>query len=482
MGWLENVENVGKFLNLTRSVFLRSISLAGVLLIVVMIGNLSAKTNLFQELWQLLVVLLLTMIALFIQHIRPIAYLPYLLAVWSVYPELRRLLDWSFNSYSDTPIMALAPFLVSLTMLIPIIKGYKKLSRVSIGVLATAMFVFAYGLIIGLPQYGAMASGFDFINYLSPLLIVPYVNVSAFHPSARDLWLKSFTSIAVLVGIYGIIQYFAVPPWDEFWMLQSEMQSIGHPKPMEVRVFATLNSPGPAGVYFSFALAVMVMNKKWRSFGVLGLLIVVFALLLTLVRSSWIGLAAMIIAYFMQAKSQNKMKLVVMLAALVIFFQFVLPSLPGSSSITSRFESFGNLSEDTSYQERLAFSTHIAQYISANPLGNGLGSTGLSAKLNNNALQDFDNGYLNVFYTFGLPGGLLFIGLLLFLLVHTIKGRNEHREYHHLAFATMVAVMFLFLSSNMMSGVGGACIWFLVSIVFMEHKEKVNHENLLHHP
>lgn len=479
---MENVENVNKFIDLTRTVFLKCAGLAGILFLVALIGNISAKTYLFQELWQLSVVLLLTMGALFIQQVKPVAYLPYMLAVWSVYPEIRRLLDWSFNSYSDTPIMALAPFLVSLTMLIPIIKGYKRLSRVSIAVLATAMFVFVYGLIIGLPQYGAMAAGFDFINYLSPMLIVPYINVSTFHHSARDVWLKSFTSIAVVVGIYGIIQYFAIPPWDKFWMIQSNMQSIGHPKPMEVRVFSTLNSPGPAGVYFSFALAVMVMNKKWRAFGVPGLLIVVFALLLTLVRSSWIGLVAMIIAYFMQAKSQNKMKLVTMLAALVIFFQFVLPSLPGSDSITSRFESFGNLSEDTSYQERLAFSTHISQYISANPLGNGLGSTGLSAKLNKNALQDFDNGYLNVFYTFGLPGGLFFIGLLLFLLVYTLKASNEHKEYRHLAFGTMVAVMFLFLSSNMMSGVGGACIWFLVSMVFMEHKEKVDHENLLRYP
>jgi putative inorganic carbon (HCO3(-)) transporter len=481
MGWLENVENVDKWIGLTKTAFLKSIGIGGVLLLAAVIGNTTAKTYLFQDLWQLSVVIILMMGALFIHHVKPIAYLPYMLVVWSVYPELRRLLDWSYGTYSDTPVMTLAPFLVSLTMLIPIIKGFRKLSRSSRAVLATALFIFVYGLIIGIPRFGGVAAGFEFINYISPLLVVPYVNASDFKSSARDIWLKSFSGIAVIVGIYGILQYFLIPPWDAFWMNEAGMTSIGHSEPMMVRVFSTLNSPGPAGVYFSFALAVMVMNKKWRAFGVVGILIVVFALLLTLVRSSWIGLAAMIIAYFMQAKSKNKMKLVAMLAGLVLFYQFVLPNLPGSESIATRFESFGNLSEDTSYQERLAFSTQITSYISANPIGNGLGSTGLSAKLNNTALQDFDNGYLNIFYTFGLPGGLLFIGLLLFLLVYTFNNDSGYREYNHLAFATMVAVMFLLLSSNILPGVGGVCIWFLIAMIFLEPREKVNHENLLRH-
>lgn len=471
---MENVENIDRLIDSTRSAILKSFSIGGVLLLAAVIGNTTAKTYLFQDLWQLSVVFLLTMGAVFIHHVRPIAYLPYMLAVWSVYPELRRLLDWSYGSYSDIPIMTLAPFLVSLTMLIPIIKGFRNLSKSSRGVLVTALFIFVYGLAIGMPRFGGVASGFDFINYISPLLVVPYVNASDFKSSARDIWLRSFSCIAVLVGIYGIIQYFFIPPWDAFWMISAEMTSIGHPEPMMVRVFSTLNSPGPAGVYLSFALAVMVMNKKWRAFGFAGILIVAFALLLTLVRSSWIGLAAMIIAYFMQAKSQNKMKLIAMLGGLVLFVQFVLPSLPGSDSITTRFQSFGNLNEDTSYQERLAFSTQITSYISANPMGNGLGSTGLSAKLNNTALQDFDNGFLNIFYTFGLPGGLFFIGLLLFLLGYTFKSSKENTEYQHLAFGTMVAVMFLLLSSNILSGTGGVCIWFLVSMTFVEPGEKVN--------
>ncbi|WP_336788248.1 O-antigen ligase family protein [Paenibacillus sp. MMO-177] len=477
------MENVDKFIGLTKTVLQRMVSAVGALLVIALIGILSAKTSLFQDLWQLSVVLLLTLVALFIQQVKPVVYLPYMLAVWSVYPELRRLLDWSYNSYSDTPIMALAPILVSLTMLIPIVKNFRKLTRVARGVLLTAIFVFLYGLTIGLPRFGGVAVGFDFINYLAPLLVIPYVNVGHFKSSDRDIWLRSLSSIAVIVAIYGIIQYFFIPPWDAFWMLNSEMTSIGHPEPMMVRVFSTLNSPGPAGVFFSFTLAVMVMNKKWRVLGFAGILIVAFTLLITLVRSSWIGLAAMIIVYFMQAKSQNKMKLMAVLVVLLMFYQFVLPSLPGSDAITTRFQTFGNLSEDTSYKERLAFSTQISSSITSNPLGNGLGSTGLTAKFNSQkALQDFDNGYLNIFYTFGLPGGLFLIGLLLFLLAFAFKGKKGRPEYYHLAFGTMVAVMVLLLSSNILSGVGGVCIWFLVAMIFMDPEEKVNHENLLRHP
>ncbi|NIK26281.1 O-antigen ligase family protein [Paenibacillus lupini] len=472
-----------KLIDTAKVALLKTTGTIGMMLIILFIGVTTTKVAMMQDLWQLSVVLGLTMAAVFLQWANSIAYVPYTIAVWAFYPEIRRLLDWSFGTYSDTPILSLAPLLVSLTMLIPIMKNYKKLSRTVTRIMLIASLVFGYGYLLGVLQFGSFAATYDLINYLSPLLLIAYVNTCNFKNEVRDYWLKSFTFITVLVAVYGIYQYFLIPPWDQFWMIHSEMTSIGQPEPLKVRVFSTLNSPGPTGAFLAYALSVMIMNKKWRAFGFVGLILVAFALMLTLVRSSWIGLVAMLLVYFMQAKSQSKIKLVAVLAVLVMFYQFVLPSLPGADAITTRVQSFGNLSEDNSYNDRLAFTSSIMVVIMSNPIGNGLGSTGLSAKLNTSALQTFDNGYLNVFYTFGIPGGLLFLGLLGYLVVLSLRSTLYYREYSHLAFATMAAALFLLFGANTFPGVGGVNIWFLLSFIFFPLKEEdAGHEHVLRYP
>ncbi|WP_164775345.1 MULTISPECIES: O-antigen ligase family protein [Paenibacillus] len=475
------MENVVKLLDTTRNILLKGISIIAVLLMVLIIGYLAAVHDYYAGLWQLSIVMALTLIGWFIQQVKPVLYLPYLLAVWAIYPELRRLLDWSFGAYSETPILSTAPLFVSLVMLIPIVKNFRKLSKTVLRIETIALSVLLYGFLIGIIQYGGIAASFDLINYATPLLIIAYVNVSPFQSQTRDWLLKGFAYIAVLVALYGIYQYFLIPPWDKFWMIHSEMLSIGKPEPLKVRVFSTLNSPGPAGVFFGFALAVMTMNKKWRALGLIGMVIVAFGFLLTLVRSSWIALAAMILVYFLQAKSTHKFKLLTILVVLFLCYQFILPGLPGAETITNRFDTFGNLNEDVSYNDRLAFSTFILDSISVNPMGNGLGSTGLSAKLNENAMQVFDNGFLNIFYTFGLPGGLAFLGFLIYLSILALKREKQSSQYYHLAFASMAGAAVLLMSNNFLPGSGGACLWFLVSMIFLRG-EKEKYENLLRHP
>lgn len=100
-----------------------------------------------------------------------------------------------------------------------------------------------YGALIGLAKNG-MGSVYDLANYIVPLLLLPYFAVTKFKPKDIDRLLTAFANIAVLVAIYGIVQYLTVPPWDVFWMKHADMMSIGNPYPLEIRVFSTLNSPG----------------------------------------------------------------------------------------------------------------------------------------------------------------------------------------------------------------------------------------------
>ncbi|MFF2481805.1 O-antigen ligase family protein [Paenibacillus sp. NPDC058071] len=466
---MEIMESVVRFIAVAKPIFNRMAVAVGVTIGILLIGWLSANHGLRIELWQFSIVLLLSAVAFLLQHVRSVALLPYVMAVWAVGPEIRRLLDWSFHVYSETPILSLAPYFVSLPLLIPVVSGFKSMNPVLRRIVILFALLMGYGLVLGIVQFGAVAAVYDFISYLCPVFILAYVHTAQFGREVHDRWLKSFSRLAVIVALYGIVQYLYLPEWDRFWMHHSGMMSIGQPEPLKVRVFSTLNSPGPAGVFFAFALGVMVMNKRWRALGLAGMLIVAFALLITLVRSAWVALVVMLIVYFVSSRA-GKAKLSAMLAVLLLAYQFVLPSLPGADAIISRINTLGSLNQDVSYNERLSFSSSITNAILYNPIGNGLGSTGLSAKLNNSAIQSFDNGYLNVLYTFGVIGGIAFIGMLLMLARAAFRSRKIEGNYASLSLSALGALLFLLLGSNILPGVMGAVFWMLASLAFASHQ------------
>ncbi|MFF3921578.1 O-antigen ligase family protein [Paenibacillus lactis] len=446
----------------------RLILLACVIALGGMVGVAGATGSLHMRLLEFTLLILSMMAALRIHFKRPHALVPYALLMWVVSPELRRLLDWSFRSYSDTSLISLIPYCVSLTMLIPIIKNIKQLDR-KVGLLLKILgAALIYGFGVGFLKYG-FSSVFDLLNYIVPFLVLAYVSVSRFDQDVRDQWLRSFGYLAVIVAAYGIYQYMVLPPWDQFWMISSEMKSIGPAEPQKFRVFSLLNSPGPTGVFLAVALAIMTVQKRWRAFGVVGIMVVAFALLLTLVRVGWIAYVVMVFAYFIRSQLKSKMQLLTLGIIIAFAYQFLLPVLPGGSQVASRIDTFGSLEEDHSFNERLHFSTHIFSSVLANPVGMGLGSSGLGAKLtqNSDTLVVFDNGYLNVFYTFGLPLGLTVIALLGYLFVYLYKVSRMDRMYSPISLAAISAVLFLLFASNVLRGLSGFILMLVISVAFM---------------
>ncbi|VTR27440.1 Lipid A core - O-antigen ligase and related enzymes [Actinobacillus pleuropneumoniae] len=471
MGWLENMERIFGISGTRTAVgrwIHRLIVLACVIILGVMVGIVGSIGSLHIRLLECTLLILSMMLALHVYFKRPHALIPYSLFMWVMSPEMRRLLDWSFQSYTNTSMISMIPYCVSLTMLIPIIKNIKQLDR-RIGLLLKIMGVaLIYGFGIGFLRYG-LSSVFDLLNYVVPFMVLAYANVSRFDQDVRDKWMKSLGYLAVIVAVYGIYQYLALPPWDKFWMISSEMKSIGLPEPQKFRVFSLLNSPGPAGVFLALALAIMTIQKKWRAFGVVGIMLVAFALLLTLVRVGWIAYAVMVFAYFIRSQLKSKVQLLMLGVVIILAYQFLLPVLPGSSQVTSRIDTFGSLEEDHSFNERLLFSTHIFSAVLANPVGMGLGSSGLGAKLtqNSDTLVAFDNGYLNVFYTFGLPLGLAILILLGYLLVHLYKASKREKVYTPISLASICAILFLLFASNVLRGLSGFLLMLVISISFI---------------
>ncbi|UNK18763.1 O-antigen ligase family protein [Paenibacillus sp. N3/727] len=443
----------------------RLIHMTGVIGFGAMIGLASAVDSLHMKLLELAFLLLSLLLGLYIHTKSTHALIPYTLLIWTISPEIRRLLDWSFQSYSDTSIIMLTPYCVSLILLIPILKHFKRIDpRISM-ILKIIGAALIYGFFLGILKY-RLSSVYELLNLAVPFLVLAYVHVSRFDSTVWDRWLRSFAYLAVIVGVYGIYQYLVLPPWDYFWMTTADMNSVGLPEPQKFRVFSLLNSPGPAGMFLGFALAIMIVQKKWRAFGIVGIMIVAFALLLTLVRVGWITCVIMIIAYFARSRLKSKLQLLTLGIIMVLAYVFILPALPGANQVTSRFSTLGSLEEDHSFNERLDFAKYIISDMITHPVGRGLGSSGLGVKLtqNSDTLAVFDNGYLNLFYSFGLPLGLAVIIMLGYLFLVLYKMSKTEKSYAPISFAAISATLFLLLGSNVLSGLTGYILMLKISL------------------
>ena len=114
-----------------------------------------------------------------------------------------------------------------------------------------------------------------------------------------------------MFGGYGIYQFFFLAPWDAFWMRVVQMDSIGRPAPFEVRIFGTLNSPGPYADMLAASLLV-ALGASGRLPWLAGMPAVV-ALLLSLVRAAWVGYAAGLFLLLARMDMSKRAKLIAVL-------------------------------------------------------------------------------------------------------------------------------------------------------------------------
>lgn len=403
--------------------------------------------------------------------LRPKLLVPYTLLIWAVGPELRRIADWSEGVYHSVSLLSLAPLLTGAVLIIPVLREIHKIKRSSNRIILLFAVALAYGTLIGLAKNG-VGSVYDLMNYIVPLLLIPFFAITPYSSKDIDRLLYAYANIAVLVAIYGIIQYLTVPPWDAFWMRNADMMSIGTPYPLEVRVFSTLNSPGPAATFLVFALVPMILEKRWQgTLRWIGVLLVVVCLLTTLVRSAWLVLLVMLMVYIASSPSKGKWKTLLQLAFVGCALFWIVPKLPGAEGLVARMETLTSVQEDHSYNERLGLWQNMLPMVASNPVGEGIGSVGKGTKLGNDGeLGEYgimDNGFIALLLTFGVAGAFFFfvaLGAVVRQIVARVTRKDEQQPYARLALAAWFGAVASLISDNGFPGLKGYLIWMLIGL------------------
>lgn len=434
------------------------------------IGYGSAKLDPYTSMQAaILAAILLPAIVLAMMESRKV--IPYLVLIWAIAPEIRRVSDWLEGEFHSVTLLSAAPLLVSSVLVVPVLSRISKIQPGIRKLIVIPVLVLAYGAMLGLLKNGT-GSLYDLANYIIPMLLIPYFAVIPYDRREQEKLVRSFAHTAILVAAYGIVQYLVVPPWDAFWMNHVEMNSIGLPYPLEIRVFSTLNSPGPAGMFMATALAPMIVEKKWRGpLGWLGVSIVSIGLLITLVRSAWVMLIVIVAVYTAISSGKQKWRLLAAIGVVSAMLVFLVPKLPGAEGLVARVNTMSDIQDDHSYNERLDFFHTVFPMLLSKPQGMGLGSIGVGTKLNNGGdlgeFGVFDNGFVGIFLTFGLIGGLLFFWTLWLLGKLLLSRRDEAIQssiYQRLAAASLIGSVVCLIFENGYTGLRGFLQWMVVGL------------------
>ena len=409
-------------------------------------------------------------------------YAVFVVSLWVFIPELRRLIDWQIG-YNSISFVNLLPLLSLLPPAVVWLRRRERPGGTYGFILALIGLVLVYGLYISWASSDLVPGIYELMQFLLPIGFALWF-AKRTSSTFTDDFDRFCTGMLVVVGIsavYGLVQFASPPPWDVVWVVNSGLGSIGEPVPFGLRVFGTLNAPGPFAdmLYFTILLNIRFVQKLhwWR----IALLVPIFAsFALTLARSQWLALVLGLIVYGLLTPQRKQfLGAIAILAICATAVAMNLDSIFGSSSganqgLATRLTSFGNLDSDDSAEARQELLASTWNDINSNPLGAGLGATGTAAKLSNSAdTVVVDNGFVARLLEFGYIG---FIGYLVAILLPFtlcvrafVASRRTKDVDWQLLVATCVAVQVSLLgieaSSDHHVAFSGLVFWLSVACV-----------------
>lgn len=403
---------------------------------------------------------------LYFRH--PTLYLGFTWWLWFLTPEIRRLVDYQIGWNEISPVM-IAPYLVSGVAALTLVRCLPQLLQPRLFPFALVLMALNYAYAIGLVRAGPLAATYGLLTWLVPVVLGFHVAARwQQYPLYRDAIQRAFLWGVLAMGIYGIVQFLVLPAWDAYWMRASDMSSIGGPQPFRVRVWSTMNSPQPFALAMMTGLLFAFATKGW--FRVLAAGPGYVSLLLSLVRTAWLGWAIGLMVLLARAPWVHKTRLLAVGIAIGLLSLPLLLLQPVVDRVTARFETMQDIGEDESLRARLALYSDFFLASAGNVVGQGLGSANLATKLAEDSdlaeYRTIDSGVLEAMFVLGWPGTLLYVGGLCWLLCGAFGGRADRHDLAvPAAGAVVVAILAMTISYNTLVGVGGSVLWTFLGLM-----------------
>lgn len=414
---------------------------------------------------------------------RPAEYAGFVWWLWMLTPLVRRLIDLRAGWNPANPIV-LTPLLVTGLSMLVVVRHAPAFRRRSLAPFAAAGAAVTLGLLVGAFRAPLPPVVYGGLTWLVPIGFGAWIALrsDADQAISRALVL-TFAAALCVVGVYGVLQYVAPAAWDRYWMDSAQMNSIGKPRPFEVRVFSTLNSPGAlAPVLCTMLICVIASRLRWRLLPVaLGAVVLV----LTQGRTAVIALVAGIgvlacLAPRWAARTYGAALLgVTLIASLSIGAGATVLTDDAvartAEMLSRRFETIADLGGDRSFYERQAIVRRTLALIADRPMGYGLGTTGTGQRLAGGAEIAFDNGVLEVIYALGWIGATLFYGAILWLAIGNPRWGASRTMLERASLALLVVTAIQLLSGNQFEGPAGLAFWISAGLLTSARRARIGH-------
>jgi hypothetical protein len=408
--------------------------------------------------------------AAFLLQRTPVMYSSFCLWIWFLTPFVRRVLDYR-HGWSPTSPALLAPPIVSGLAILTLMRHARELRGRLFAPYLLILIALAYGYSIGSINAGIFPASYALLTWLAPLVFGVHLALSwRDYVALKGAIGKTFAVALPVLAVYGVYQFVRIPAWDAQWMINADLKSIGAPLPFLVRVFGTLNTPGPYAAFLLAGILMMLTGKGFLRFP--GIAAALVALLLTRTRAAWV---AFVIGLVIQQLSQPVVRLPRRLLTLTIVAILAVPlmQIPAfRSTILNRMTTLKSISSDNSFVKRVQFSEAAAEGIVQTAAGNGLGTTGGAIKLTNGkvGVRNLDNGFLELFYVFGWLGGTMFLLGIAALLYQSFRFAEARRDpFAGAVRASGIALIAILPIGDVFSGSTGAMLWAMMGLSIAAH-------------
>jgi hypothetical protein len=272
---------------------------------------------------------------------------------------VRRLVAGDSGRVDADPLIMVPFVLAAAALAVPVSAG--KLPR-KIRVLPLLVVALCGVIAVSALLGGAFGAAYLYVlvTQFIPFLIIAGVLMGLL-PDVFPRIARYYPFAILISAVYGIFQFLFLPEWDRVWMIESGLTSIGHPFPLEVRVFGVSDSPGPYSVYISVGILITV-QRLLTATGVarlrwMGATLVLFLpLVLTGVRTALFGVVICLgLIAFRSYRGVARLRIVALIPVLMLMVVFAVNRFGGNSTIlTSDRLTNLNLGSDYSVQARLA--------------------------------------------------------------------------------------------------------------------------------
>lgn len=407
----------------------------------------------------------------------PAAYIGFAWWIWLLTPGLRRIVDYQTGGWDPANPMSLTPFLVSSLAVLGVLRRLPELRRKRLTPWVLALGCVIYGYFTGVLRVGPMPATHALLSWLMPLGFGLFCAVEwRRYPEIQAAVRRVFVWGCLALAVYGLWQFVNPPIWDQVWMTGSGMYSLGRAFPYELRVFSLINAPlAFATVLVAGLFIALSVRPPWRY---VLLATETAALLLTLVRSAWLAGFVGLLVYLAFVPLRSSRRIItagLLTVAVLVGIVLTIPAEIGGPTVETvrdRLLTFTDIRSDVSFRDRASFLENISAVVAQNPLGHGLGSTGVSSQLGGagDGIRDFDNGIFAALYALGWFGG---VGMLL-AAVGVVGFCLQRREASgdlmaKTARAVAVASLLLLAGSNIFEGISAVLFWGFAGLVAASH-------------